>query len=330
MISCYHSPWAIVLAAGDGSRLASLTAGDAGEIVPKQFCSLRGGRTLLGDALLRARGLTPAERTLAVVSERHRPYWDAEFEDLPAQNVVVQPGNRGTAAGLLLPLLAVLARDPAAAVVVLPSDHHVREEPVLRVALRLALQHAAAHAGCICMLGMVPDAPTSDYGWILPRKDGARMRRVERFVEKPGAGRAGALLQQGALWNSFILAGTGRAFLNLYVRRQPALLELLAAVQRLHPRVRSGALRQVYDELPQTDFSRDIVEGSEEHLRVIEVPPCGWTDLGTPGRVAECLRDGPGQRALSAPGGRRPVLLERLAQLQGRAHAERRPRARLA
>ena len=37
------------------------------------------------------------------------------------------------------------------------------------------------------------------------------------------------------------------------------------------------------------DFSRDVLQGSEDSLRLQPVPPCGWTDLGTPARVAACL-----------------------------------------
>jgi len=315
-ISANHSPWAIVLAAGDGSRLASLTTGQAGEIVPKQFCSLRGGRTLLGDALGRALAITPRERTVVVVAEKHRVHWVDEFARLPPENVIVQPWNRGTAAGVLLPLMAVLARDPEACIAILPADHHVRDEAVLRASLLLALQHAGRHVDSLCMLGLSPDSPNTDYGWILPRTGESNLRRVDSFVEKPAAEHASFLLQQGALWNSFILAGTGEAFLDLYQRRQPELLSALAAVQRVHPRVREGVLRQVYDELAPKDFSRDLLEGSEEHLRVLEVPPCGWTDLGTPNRVAECLRSGHYGRMAHSLGIGTPVLFERLASLR--------------
>jgi hypothetical protein len=37
------------------------------------------------------------------------------------------------------------------------------------------------------------------------------------------------------------------------------------------------------------DFSRDVLEGQESLLRVLTVPACGWSDLGTPRRVAETL-----------------------------------------
>jgi mannose-1-phosphate guanylyltransferase len=323
----FHSHWTIVLAAGDGSRLASLTAGHAGETVPKQFCSLRGGRTLLGDSLVRARATTPAERIVAVVAEKHRPYWFDELDCLPPENVLVQPENRGTAAGVLLPLLAILERDPAACIAILPSDHHVREEAVLRIALLLALQYAEQHPTMICLLGLSPDSADSDYGWVLPRDHESTLSRVERFVEKPGTELASFLMQQGALWNSFILAGSGQALLALYERRLPAMLAALSGARCTEPRARDEELRRVYDSLSPADFSRDLLQGSEAQLRVLAVPPCGWTDLGTPRRVADCLRAGHYGRLAPSLSDDTPVLFERLASIRRRLRSERRQRA---
>jgi hypothetical protein len=41
--------------------------------------------------------------------------------------------------------------------------------------------------------------------------------------------------------------------------------------------------------LPSADFSRDVLAGSEVHLRRRMAGPCGWTDLGTPERVGQLL-----------------------------------------
>jgi len=46
----------------------------------------------------------------------------------------------------------------------------------------------------------------------------------------------------------------------------------------------------LYDRLPELDFSRDILQRSPELLRVMTVPACGWSDLGTPRRVVETVR----------------------------------------
>src|SRR5882672_10237347 len=131
--------FAIVLAGGDGTRLSGLTTTRAGVRVPKQFCSLAGGPTLLRQTVERAAALVPRAQILAVVSEGHRQWWRDELADLPPENVLVQPANRGTAAGILVGALAIARRAPGARLLVLPSDHYVGDEATLRGAFRTAL-----------------------------------------------------------------------------------------------------------------------------------------------------------------------------------------------
>jgi mannose-1-phosphate guanylyltransferase len=283
---------------------------------------------LLGDALVRALAIANQERVLAVVTERHRPYWTDELDCLRPDNVIVQPSNRGTAAGVLLPLLSILERSPQACVAILPSDHHVREEAVLRIALLLALQYAERAPGTVCMLGLEPDSADCGYGWILPQRAESTLHRVGNFVEKPEALLADFLMRQGALWNSFILAGTVQAFVSLYRQRLPALLEALSAVQGKPACERPKALQRAYEEFAPADFSRDLLQGSEAQLRVLEVPPCGWTDLGTPQRLAECLRTGHGRSFELPTSEDTPILFERLHLVGEPAPRLRRQRAR--
>jgi hypothetical protein len=56
------------------------------------------------------------------------------------------------------------------------------------------------------------------------------------------------------------------------------------------------AVAQLYERLPNLDFSRDLLAGAEADLRVLTVPRCGWTDLGTPRRVAEAIAQMPEPR----------------------------------
>jgi mannose-1-phosphate guanylyltransferase len=275
--------WAIVLAAGEGTRLRQLT-GHPGGSIPKQYCSLAGGRSLLQATLARAGRLAPRKRIVVVVAEEHREHWSVQLAGLPPGNVVVQPVNRGTAAGLLLPLLAVLERAPAARVVFLPSDHHVGREDVLEASLRIALDALDEPDAGVTLLGIHPDAPEPGYGWIVPARGPELLRRVACFVEKPEAPLAERLQAQGAVWNSFLMAGAGAAFLELYRRRVPGLVERMEAA-----RGDPDALRALYATLGTSDFSRELLQGSEPDLRLAVVPACGWTDLGTPERVAACL-----------------------------------------
>src|SRR5512144_3281246 len=63
--------WALVLAGGEGRRMRHLTVTAAGVSVPKQFCSLGRGPSLLHAALQRARAVAPPARIVVTVSEEH-------------------------------------------------------------------------------------------------------------------------------------------------------------------------------------------------------------------------------------------------------------------
>jgi mannose-1-phosphate guanylyltransferase len=278
-----HS-WALVLAAGDGTRVSALTRDAGGMVVPKQFCRC-GGTTLLAQALSRAGRLVPPSRTVTVVAARHRAWWRPELEALPASHAVVQPDNRGTAAGVLLPLLSIARRDPRATVVLLPADHLVADEEVFAAASRAALRETARRERVVTLLGITPDHADGDYGWIVPA-DGRPFGPVARFSEKPGAEAAAALQRSGGLWNSFVLAARASTLLSLYRGRLPALLRTLTEATELEARGRRGAVAAAYATLPIADFSRDLLQGSEAWLRLLAVPPCGWDDLGTPERLA--------------------------------------------
>ena len=141
--------WSVVLAAGDGTRLRTLTTDEHGVTVPKQFCSVGGGPSLLRMALQRAAAVTDPRRCLVVVSEEHRRWWEPEVQGLPPENVLVQPSNRGTACGLVLPVLHVLLREPNGLLAVIPSDHYVEHEATLTVALMQALRSREAGFPCL-------------------------------------------------------------------------------------------------------------------------------------------------------------------------------------
>jgi mannose-1-phosphate guanylyltransferase len=83
-------------------------------------------------ALERAGRIVSPNRVVAIVAARHRSWWRDALSDLPTGNVVVQPSDRGTAVGVLLPLLRVYQRDRRAMVALLPSDQFVEEEGRLR------------------------------------------------------------------------------------------------------------------------------------------------------------------------------------------------------
>src|SRR3990172_2029010 len=117
--------WAVVLAGGQGMRLRPLTRRIHGEARPKQFAAVLGARSLLRQTLDRAATAIPLARTVAVTVDEHAGYVMHEIEQGLMPRVLEQPADRGTAAGVLLPVHWVSRQDPEAIVVVLPSDHFI-------------------------------------------------------------------------------------------------------------------------------------------------------------------------------------------------------------
>jgi mannose-1-phosphate guanylyltransferase len=283
MRSLLLDTWAVVLAAGEGRRIRELTLGPDGVSVPKQYCSFGRERCMLEWARERAVRVVPSARTLTVVASEHREHWEPLLGS--TGGAIVQPRNRGTAAGILLPLLHILDRQPDALVLLLPSDHHVGHEGLLQAALEGALDQAREEDSLV-LLGMTPDAADTEYGWIRPGTGAWRgVRRVLRFVEKPSAADAALLYAEGALWNTFMMAGRARTIVRLIARTLPGLVRDLREAFERGPR----AVDSIYDKLVARDFSRDVLAHSVERLRVLTAPGCGWTDLGTPARLKSFL-----------------------------------------
>lgn len=282
--------WALVLAAGDGRRLSDLTADAAGSAVPKQYCSLRGGPSLLQETIQRAAGIARREHISLIVSEQHRRWWQGAGLDLAPGNLVVQPANRGTANGILLQLLCVLEQDAEAEVVLLPSDHYLADEPILQAALNRALTQVRRAPQHIVLLGMVPESPDPELGYIVPgAPDEYGAIVVSEFIEKPSSMKARLLIERGALWSAFILAAKGRTLLARFEDYVPGLVDAMRLALRADG-VDREQLTALYERLPTLDFSHHVLTiGPGSALRAIPVPSCGWSDLGTPERLGRTL-----------------------------------------
>ena len=148
----------------------------------------------------------------------------------------------------------------------------------------------------LVLLGMRPAYADSQLGYIMPAAGSAAARLtaagavpVAEFIEKPVLPLARQLIARGALWNAFIVAASAAALLRTYAQLLPGVLGAMreALADEQDP---ARALAALYERLPSVDFSRDLLcECAALPLRVLPVPLCGWSDLGTPECVARVL-----------------------------------------
>jgi mannose-1-phosphate guanylyltransferase len=186
-------------------------------------------------------------------------------------------------------------------VVLLPADHYVGNELALHHAMARAVLSARHDHPPVVLLGVSPSSAEPGYGWILPETPGP-IARVSRFIEKPPAESVAEMVRGGALINSFILAARVQALLGILGRLLP---DVLGAFRRLASSPQDAAeFRRLYARLPSIDLSRDVLERAVKSLSVVRVPPCGWSDLGTPERLRQFLDSPPrAPRLTPAPAG---------------------------
>ena len=287
--------WAIVLAGGDGTRLRSLTRAIAGDDRPKQFCPILGNETLLDQTRRRISLAVPFDQTMFSLRETHKAFYEELVTDVPASNLVVQPTNLGTTPAILYSLLRLSIVDPKAAVGFFPSDHYFTDNQTFMRHVDSAFAAVETRPEMILLLGIEPDRPEVEYGWIEPTTSildefPGTIRRVHRFWEKPSANAARTFMDQGFLWNSFVMVGRVDAFLLAIKRAVPTLYESFEAViPALGTDREHEAVRDLYAQVDPSNFSRDVLSTRPNDLSVMPVKNVGWSDWGNPSRVLSTL-----------------------------------------
>jgi mannose-1-phosphate guanylyltransferase len=286
---------AIVLAGGEGTRLAEITRRVDGVHVPKQFCALLGEVPLLYQTRRRVSLSVPPERVLFTLNKDHERFFSPLLADVSKQNLIVQPRNRGTAPAILYSLLRLAESAPRTSVLLTPSDHHVGDDAALMKYVDLAFAEVEAHAQLTVLIGIAPDVPETGYGWIEPAPAATvagerRTLPVRRFWEKPSREIARELMARGCLWNSFMMVAQLPTLLGLFALAMPELYVSFSKIRlSLGTLFEEEIVGRFYQVLRSSDFSRQVLESAAHSLSVLPVSNVGWSDLGEPHRVAKAL-----------------------------------------
>jgi mannose-1-phosphate guanylyltransferase len=284
--------WVLVLGGG-GADPPELLNGHVGNPDRNPCGALLQPPSLLKMTLSRASAIGPPERTCVLVDRAQKRYSNASLTRLSYGNVIVQPRHRGSAVEILLAVLTLLKRDPWARIVVLPAHHYVHNEAALASSLLDAATPTAQTRNKLTLVGIKPEDADSELSYIVPGRwfeDGTRS--VHRIVHSSAKASAREMWARGALWDSSIVAARAAVLLSVLRARTPDLVDQMemAFAQSDGSDARADSLTQLYARLPFVDFSHVLSQGAETECRVITSRPCGWSNLGTPRRVAAVMR----------------------------------------
>lgn len=268
----------IILCGGSGTRLWPLSR----QSYPKQFARLMGDESLFQASARRC--VAPGFAAPVIVTGD--PFRFIALEQLAAVEiapaaVLIEPAPRNTAPAILAAALTLLAHDPQAAMLVLPSDHVIPDAALFRAAVESALPRA--EAGDLVTFGIHPTRPETGYGYLrLAEGAGATdPQPLAAFVEKPDADRAAAMIADGGhLWNAGIFLFTARALVEAFATHAPEILTATRAsvdgarIDLTFTRLEAAP----WGQLPDISIDYAIMEKAR-NLAVM--PYAGrWSDLG--------------------------------------------------
>jgi hypothetical protein len=186
----------------------------------KLYCDEHGrpGSASLERAMVRARSIAAWTDIVLVVLDEHRPWWTPIASALPEENVVVEPFDRGTAAGILVALLRIFRRDPAARVTIVAADRSSTIEDVVTLHAR-ATAIADMRDACV---GIAP---------------------------------AGRIAELSTLDDVEMVVGFVDQLLGLFRAKEPKLLHTYMTELRGPAAFSDDALFSVYPFLPDVPFS---------------------------------------------------------------------------
>lgn len=213
----------VVMAGGSGTRLWPLSRA----AFPKQLLPLASERSMLQDTLSRV-STTEFAAPILLCNQDHRFIIAEQMRaaGISGGRIVLEPVGRNTAPAAAVGALIAQAADPEALVLLMASDHVIRDVKGFQAAVATASK--AALAGRLVTFGIRPDRPETGYGYI--RKGTALDAApgcftVERFVEKPDLKTAEGYLAEGSYaWNSGMFLFSAKTYLAELARLEPAML----------------------------------------------------------------------------------------------------------
>jgi len=291
MVSISGNLWGLVLAGGDGERLKDFVRTRLNSERPKQFCTFHGTRSMLGNTLERVRRQIAPQRIIVSINSRHIDFARPDLGDLSEDNIIIQPENKDTGPGILFPLLHLHRRDPGSTVCVLPADHLIRPEALFMDQIESAVRYVEVHTEDLLLLGAEAHYPETDYGWIEPGgiiaiSDGREILGVRNFWEKPNFEKAQELADSGCLWNTMVMVGKVRTFLERLRQVTPHLYHsFLPVMKSLGSPLEKEIARAVYASVPRTNFSTTVLQREMAHLVVMPARGVHWSDWGRGERI---------------------------------------------
>ncbi|MFO7569253.1 MAG: mannose-1-phosphate guanylyltransferase [Smithellaceae bacterium] len=272
---------AVIMAGGRGTRFWPRSR----EKKPKHLLDIVSDRTIIQETVDRIKPLIKPDNILIVTGKKHARELSRQLPDIPAENIIIEPVGRNTAACIGLAAIHIQKKAKDDIMVVLPSDHAIGNPKKYRTVIRAASK-AAREKNALVTIGIEPAGPHTGFGYLEGGASGERIggeivMRVKSIREKPDAALARKFVKSGRFyWNSGMFVWKASAILREIEQHLPELHAGLMTIKEVLGKTSEAkTVSAVYRRLPAISIDYGVMEKAKN---VFVIPAeFGWSDVGS-------------------------------------------------
>lgn len=273
---------ALIMAGGRGERFWPKSRKN----LPKQFLSLTSdGKTMIQLTVERISPVVSLENIYISTNTSYKKLVMEQLPGIPEENILCEPVGRNTAPCIGLAAVHIRKKLGDAIMMVLPSDHLIKNNVMFLDVLRDAATAAEENTNLVT-IGITPSYPETGYGYIQfdsqnLKECTSRAYKVVNFKEKPDLSTAKEYVASGDyLWNSGMFIWKVSSILSNMENLMPAMYD---GLKKIESSIGTHDQEQVLESEFINFKSESIDYGIMEHAKDIYIIPgaFGWDDVGS-------------------------------------------------
>ena len=287
---------AVIFAGGAGTRLWPLSRKKS----PKQFERIIGEKSTLQLAVERLRPDFEFSDIFISTNVAYKEIIQKQLPQIPEENYFLEPEKKDVGPAIVLVMGILRIKHPHEPVVILWSDHLVKEMSLFRKILAIAGEHVQKKPNSIVFIAHKPRFASSNLGYITIGKKSHEKELVsfysfEGFKYRPDEKTAAEYFASGKYaWNLGYFVTTPSFIWRAYERFTPSLFdEVKKIVDTYETKEYPAALKKIYSTLEKINFDHAILEKLDKKTAAVIVEDIGWSDIGTWEAVKEAMEQYP-------------------------------------
>lgn len=274
------------MAGGVGSRFWPMSTSQ----FPKQFHDIMGsGDTLIQKTFSRLSKIVPSNQIYILTNESYIDLVASQLPNIGNDQIISEPAMRNTASCILYAALKIKKINPAASLIVAPSDHWIENEDAFTSDVLVALEKSEDQKSLVT-LGIRPTFPNTGYGYIqYDTTDNGPVFPVIQFTEKPDYALAKQFIDaKNYVWNAGIFIWSVQAICAAFEKYQPTMNQLfMKGFDVFNTSEEKHFIATHYKNSENISIDYAILEPSDD-VCVLEAS-FDWNDLGSWGSLYDKL-----------------------------------------